>query len=166
MYTSPEKQSRGQVEPAILFRFRLDPSRGEDGEHCSMRWEWAGDQRVKPGKGAGSEAHWVYDSKFLEFLNIIERVIFFLWHQMNLKIVLRVAGNGASVILEVSLWGHSGVGLGSCQVTLVFSQAPSAHSPWPCPSAGRCAQECPDQLEFSGAEILSAAHWRQLLRRV
>ena len=28
---------------------------------------------------------------------------FFLCHQMNLKIVLRVAGNGASVTLEVSL---------------------------------------------------------------
>ena len=58
------------------------------------------------------------------------------------------------------------MGLGSFQVVLVFSQAPSADSPRPCPSAGRCTQECPDQLELSGAEILSAAHWRQLLRRV
>lgn len=95
-----------------------------------------------------------------------ESFFFFLCHQMNLKIVLRVAGNGSSVTLGVSLWGPSGVGLGSCQVTLVFSQAPSAHSPRPCPSAGRHTQECPDQLELSGAEILSAAHWRQLLRQV
>ena len=51
----------------------------------------------------GGEAHWVCDSKFLEFLNIIESHFFFSLHQINLKIVLRVAGNGASVVLEVSL---------------------------------------------------------------